>query len=413
MPGSLAVELNRRLGCAVLAMRYPVHDEFALALSGKLYALLALEGQPLPDAVRTALHELTSAADAGARGTVFPPLSLAAPTLIGSRAVGLRLAAPDRDSSGIDDSPESAMIGFPPQPERFVGRTGVMARASATLAAGSGVPGILLFGMPGGGKTACALELAYGHEHAFDRLVWYKAPDEVTDIAGALADFARVLGRCLNGLEAIGVLADDDIPAASLPELIPLLRRMRLLIVIDNADSLLTGDGCWRDVRWGDLIDALAGQPNGPNRLILTSRCVPARVPGLRVEAVGMLSANESLLLARELPNLNALARGETPDMEPYTARRLARRIFYIAQGHPGMLELADGRAARPNRLVELIEADTDGWRAPGGPPEGFFDIEETAAGPGNYLDIFAAWTGTVSETLTGGERDLFGSFAA
>jgi DNA helicase TIP49 (TBP-interacting protein) len=36
--------------------------------------------------------------------------------------------------------------------------------------------GVLLHGMPGGGKTACALELAYTHEHAFDRLVWYKAP---------------------------------------------------------------------------------------------------------------------------------------------------------------------------------------------------------------------------------------------
>ena len=69
------------------------------------------------------------------------------------------------------------MAGFPPQPDRFVGRTGVMARASAVLAAESAVPGVLLHGMPGGGKTACALELAYGHEHAFEQLIWYKAPD--------------------------------------------------------------------------------------------------------------------------------------------------------------------------------------------------------------------------------------------
>ena len=87
------------------------------------------------------------------------------------------------------------MAGFPPQPERFVGRTGVMARASAALAAQSGMPGVLLHGMPGGGKTACALELAYGHEHAFDRLIWYKAPDEGMDITGALTDFALTLER--------------------------------------------------------------------------------------------------------------------------------------------------------------------------------------------------------------------------
>ena len=40
-PGSLATELARRLGCTVLAMRYPVGDEFAIALGRKLYELLA------------------------------------------------------------------------------------------------------------------------------------------------------------------------------------------------------------------------------------------------------------------------------------------------------------------------------------------------------------------------------------
>ena len=68
------------------------------------------------------------------------------------------------------------MAGFPPQPERFVGRTGVMARASAALAVESGIPGVLLHGLPGGGKTACALELAFTHEHAFDRLVLAQSP---------------------------------------------------------------------------------------------------------------------------------------------------------------------------------------------------------------------------------------------
>ena len=64
---------------------------------------------------------------------------------------------------------------------------------------GSGVPGVLLYGMPGGGKTACATELAYTHEHAFDRLVWFKAPDEGQDITGALTDFALTLERGCRG----------------------------------------------------------------------------------------------------------------------------------------------------------------------------------------------------------------------
>ena len=51
-----------------------------------------------------------------------------------------------------------------------------MTRASATLAPGSGIPGVILHGMPGGGKTACALKLAYTHEDTFDRLIWFKGP---------------------------------------------------------------------------------------------------------------------------------------------------------------------------------------------------------------------------------------------
>ncbi len=56
--GALAAELAGRLGCAVLAMRYPVGDDFAIALTGKLYDLLAAKGQPLPRAVGIALRQL-------------------------------------------------------------------------------------------------------------------------------------------------------------------------------------------------------------------------------------------------------------------------------------------------------------------------------------------------------------------
>ena len=80
-----------------------------------------------------------------------------------------------------------------------MGRTAVMARASAALAPRSGAAGVLLHGMPGGGKTACALELAYTHEHAFERLVWFKAPDEGLDIADALTGFALTLETGLPG----------------------------------------------------------------------------------------------------------------------------------------------------------------------------------------------------------------------
>jgi hypothetical protein len=112
-PGGLAVELSERLGCAVLAMRYPVADEFAIALSANLYELLVAEGQALPRAVGQALERLA--------GNGFPALSMAAPALFGARAAGLTLAAPKRAIRPSRDAGDQKMPGFPPQPDRRAG----------------------------------------------------------------------------------------------------------------------------------------------------------------------------------------------------------------------------------------------------------------------------------------------------
>ena len=48
------------------------------------------------------------------------------------------------------------------------------------------------------------------------------------------------------------------------------------------------------------------------------------------------------------------------------------------------MLELADKRAAHPERLAELIEADRKrSWRAPGGPPKGLLRRRRNSSGRG------------------------------
>src|SRR5258708_39197233 len=107
-----------------------------------------------------------------------------------------------------------------------------MAGASAVLGAESGIPAVLLHGMPGGGKTACALELAYGHEHSFEHLIWYKAPDDGMAINGALTDFALTLERYLDGFRMVDVLADSGKLAAFLPRLTELMERFRVLVVI-------------------------------------------------------------------------------------------------------------------------------------------------------------------------------------
>jgi hypothetical protein len=419
-PEALATQLAGRLGCAVLAMRYPVGDDFAIALAGRLYELLAAKGQPLPQAVGIALRELV----AESAGNGWSALSVATPALFGGRAVGLRLAAPVRVEPEEYSTIPLKLAGFPPQPDRFVGRTGVMARASAALAAGSGVPGVLLHGMPGGGKTACALELAYTLEHAFDRLVWFKAPDDGQDIRAALADFALTLEQELPRFQMVHVLADEEQLTAFLPRLTELAEQRRVLIVIDNIESLLTEGGRWRDARWGKVIAALSGH-KGRGRLILTSRRLPASgTGGLRVAAVDALSPDEALLLARELPHLNALIQGGVPGVERDVSRRLALGVLTIAQGHPKLLELADGQAADAARLAVLVAAGDRAWRDQGGLPDGFFAItgQPTAGRPpagqsvdgqatasaADYLHVLGAWTRTVAEGLPLGERMLF-----
>jgi hypothetical protein len=153
--GGIAAELAERLGCAVLAMRYPVTDVFAIEFAQELYGLLVGKGQPLPRALGVALK----ATAAMPPSPECPALSVAAPALFGARALRLKLAAPQRHGTEPRDATGLKLARFPPQPERFVGRVGIMARASAALAPKSDLSGLLLYGMPGGGKSACAVEL--------------------------------------------------------------------------------------------------------------------------------------------------------------------------------------------------------------------------------------------------------------
>jgi hypothetical protein len=146
--GALATELSARMGCAVLAMRYPVDDEFAIALTGKLYDLLARQGQSLPRAVGMTLRQLVTGAGAAA----FPALSVATPALFGVCAIDLKLAAPARVQPSDYNTVPLKMAGFLSQPDRFVGRTAVMARASAALAAESGTPGYCCTGCLAAGR---------------------------------------------------------------------------------------------------------------------------------------------------------------------------------------------------------------------------------------------------------------------
>jgi hypothetical protein len=140
---------------------------------------------------------------------------------------------------------------------------------------------------------------------------------------------------------------------------------------------------------------------------------------GLVAESVDALSADEALLLARELPHLRELIAGTLPGVDREVSRRLALGVLNVAQGHPKLLELADGQAADPERLAALVAAGDQAWRETGGLPGGFFDTgleagraaragNDSTGHAGDFLHVLAAWTTAVAGTLAPGERALF-----
>ncbi|MCW3814072.1 CHAT domain-containing protein [Micromonospora sp. DR5-3] len=400
---AVASELVDRLDCAVLAMRFAVVDDFAIALAGSFYQLVVGKGQPVARALALTMPRVV--ADPPTPGA--PALSVATPALFGARAGELRLEPPP-GAPVVFQAEQQKLAAFPPQPERFVGRVGPMTRATAVLAPRSGQAGVVFHGMAGAGKTASALELAYTHEASFARLVWHAAPPEGYDIAGALTNLALDLERQLPGVKLAHLVDDATAFRGFLPAFAEFLRRNRVLLVLDNVESLITEAGHWRDQRWEWLITALCGH-GGLSRLVLTSRRRPARLPStMLVESVHALSLSEAVLLAREWRHLRALIDAAVPGLTADQARGLAARTLAVVQGHPKLIELADGQAADPAALTRRLDEADSTWLATGTRLDTFLREGEAAATDGDYLQVLDGWTRGATGALPDDARTFF-----
>lgn len=389
---AVATEVARRLDCAVLAMRYPVVDDFAIGLASSFYNLVLGKGQPVARALALTMPEVVDEPPTPSA----PALSIAAPALFGARAADLQLVPPP--GSPLVFHAEQ-LAEFPRQPERFVGRVGPMTRATTALAPRSGKAGVLFHGMAGAGKTACAIELAYTHQDSFPLMAWHAAPPEGHDIITALTDFAFALERQLPGLKLVHLVSDTTALRQALPALTKALEQQRVLIVLDNIESLLTDTGSWRDSRWALLVDALTNH-RGLSRLILTSRRRPAALPdSMLIEPVHALSLHEAVLLAREWPQLRALIDD---------SRELAARTLAVVQGHPKLIELANGLATNPAELAERLDGADHTWLAHGTKLEPFLRGAEPTATDADYLAVVANWTRATIAVLPPDSATLF-----
>lgn len=239
---NLAYEVAFRIGCAVLAMRYPVDDDFSIALSQRLYAGLLVDGLPIDEVLRSAIP---AAAPRGA------PLSAATPMLFGDPSFRL---TPGRPTASVPPEPPQNATA-PSPPDLFVGRTTVLTRLLQPRTVTT-----VLVGMPGVGKTACMAEAATLHLRQGREVVWHEVrPDETAEeLHAALGDAVR----------------DRDV-----------------LVALDSVDAA---------PHLGDVFAALTA-PGARARFIMTSR---RRIQQLRSAdhvVVPLLSRTESELLDRQL----------------------------------------------------------------------------------------------------------------
>ncbi len=419
-PMGVARALVAQLDCAVVAMRYPAVDEFMAGFAHSLYNRVFRSTQPLDWAVAAAVPDAAGPAASSAR----PAISVATPAIFGASAVELSLTPPV--GKPVLDSSEQAMVRFPAEPDRFVGRVEEMAAPGTAFAPGSGYAGVIFHGMAGAGKTTCAVELAYRRRGAFVAFVFWSAPTDPDQFGDALRLLALALEEQLGdyGFAMVDKIATLERLEGFLPVLSALLADVRLLLVLDHLETLLTPDGQWRDLRWAPVIAALTGCA-GPSRVILTSRVVPAGLnpDTVLVQPVHVLSRDESLLLVRELPTLRALLETEaelapagpdpaqTDTAETDTAETdtadpaLGRRVFTLAQGHPTLLELADAAAADPSRLafqLAEVEAVVEGVA-----PAAFLTAGDTSLNAGELLRIFTTWISGAAATLPAPARLL------
>jgi TPR repeat protein len=341
---SFAFEVARRVGCAVIAMRYNVSDSFAVDFTKSVF-----------DSIWSLSHTAFGAAGVAVQETTKPPptsgtpaRSAFTPAVFGHADAKLRLVPPDR--RGPTTSPILRMATFPAEPARFIGRVGVLARMNSGLAPHSGVRALILLGIPEVGKSACALEVAYGRRDYFlGGLEWFKC------VTGRNAsDMYEEFERKLKALLKIDRQNDDE--QRWLQDIAEAIEGRHALIVVDGAENLMSSSGVWDDLRWGDLLQALCSH-SGFGRVIVTSRVRPAVIPpGMEIVPVPVLNLEESVLLAQDLPNIARLLSGDK------TEKALALGILEAARGHPRLVSLADTCVSDRDTLNTLLAEANQQW---------------------------------------------------
>ena len=248
----------------------------------------------------------------------------------------------------------------------FVGRRREQRRWPADLT-GPNLPGIVVHGIGGTGKTTLAAEIT---TRLLDRdpgriLVSLTGPLTLESLLGEATSAIRRELLVRGGQDSTAIQALDVAARADLrwPDRLAILRghvldHVPVLVLLDNFEDNLHPGGTGYAVRDEVLAGLLAGWVTDPgaSRLLITSRhpfTLPGKAEGaLSFRQLGALSRAETMKLAWSLPALDQLD------------ERQLEQVWRLAGGHPRSLEYLDallsgGQARYPDVTARLNTAIT------------------------------------------------------
>ncbi|MGI5398387.1 tetratricopeptide repeat protein [Streptomyces sp. CA-135486] len=384
---------------AVLAMTDIVSDAYATELTSLLYEELARAERPDPlsalSRARRSLETVRQRLPVGDPRAAFPEWPVPALFLAGKP---LPLFEHGYETSEeilfrepvLDEGMVVHKVGD------FVGRRTELRRLRAALR-DPGRAGVLVHGIGGVGKSTLAAELL--HHLGADAGLVVSVPAATTRTVDAFLETLRqrLTAYCLaedlsenDQLRRVAVaLTDARSPWRDRWELIRqlVLPRLTVLLILDNAEDLLTRSGDGRQLSDPALADLLAAwtAASPRTRLLITSRypfSLPQRAhKRLTTHHLGPLSLAETRKLIWRLPGLDALGPADQ------------HRAYTDVGGHPRALEYLDallrGGPARFPDIADRMETALE--------RRGINDPERWLAGVRGDLDTALAETVTLA----------------